>query len=152
MTIDKRNLSIKPISVKTELYGGRLRNNHDYEIDDSKFLHPIISCPITKLVASLQKRPKRPVGMRVGLFASATPTTLLRVIQREDYENSKKRLAPLPTAYDKTPTGSYGVSFCSLLQYNLRHRGDFLFSLPFLRNSTPNIGGGHPLGGPKIRV
>ena len=73
--------------------------------------------------------------------------TLPRVIQREDYENRKERLAPLPTAYDKTSTGSYGVSFCSLSQYNLRHQGDFLLSLPFLGNSTPNFGGGHPLGG-----
>ena len=77
------------------------------------------------------------------------PTTHSRVIQREDYKNRKKRLAPLPTAYDKTSTGSYGVSFCSLSQYNLRHRGDFLISLTFLRNSTPNIGGGHPLKKPK---
>ena len=51
--------------------------------------------------------------------------TLPRVIQREDYENRKKRLAPLPTAYYKTSTESYGVSFCSLSEYNLRHRGDF---------------------------
>ena len=34
--------------------------------------------------------------------------TLPRVIQREDYENRKKRLAPLPTAYDKTSTGHVG--------------------------------------------
>ena len=73
-------------------------------------------------------------------------STLARVIQREDCKNRKKRLAPPPTALDKTSTGSYGVSFCSLLQYNLRHRGDFLISVPFLRNSTPNTGGGHPLG------
>ena len=82
----------------------------------------------------------------------AQASTLLRVIQREDYKNRKKRLAPLPTAYDKTSTGSYEVSFCSLSQYNLRHRGDFWISLPFLRNSTPNIGGGHPLGGQEIRL
>ena len=78
--------------------------------------------------------------------------TLPRVIQREDYENLKKRLAPLPTAYDKTSTGSYRVSFCSLSQYNLRQRGDFLISLPFLRNSTSNIVGGHHLGGQKISL
>ena len=77
------------------------------------------------------------------------PTTHSRVIQREDYKNRKKRLAPLPTTYDRTSTGSYEVSFCSLSQYNLRHRGDFLISLTFLRNSTPNIGGGHPLKKPK---
>ena len=75
--------------------------------------------------------------------------TLPRGIQREDCKNRKKRLAPLPTAQDKASTGSYGVSFCSLSQYNLRHRGDFLISLTFLRNSTPNIGGGHPLKKPK---
>ena len=70
--------------------------------------------------------------------------TLPRVIcvQSEDCENRKKGLAPLPAAYNKTSTGSYRVSFCSLSLYNLRHRGDFLISLPFLRNSTSNIGGG----------
>ena len=78
--------------------------------------------------------------------------TLPRAIQREDYENRKKWLAPPPTTYDKTATVSYGVSFSSLSPYNLRHRGDFSISPRFLRNSTPNIGGEHPLRGPKIRL
>jgi len=84
-----------------------------------------------------------------GFCNCALASTLPRVIKREDYKNRKKRLAPLPTAHNKTSTGSYGVSFCSLSQYNLRHRGDFLVSLPFLRNSTPNISGRHPLEKPK---
>ena len=60
-----------------------------------------------------------------GLRGGYNIRTLLRVIQREDCENPKKKLAPLPAAYDKTSTVSYGVSFCGLSQYNLRHRGDF---------------------------
>ena len=113
---------------------------------------PRPSCNCPEIVKSYLTLTPGRFSRKTTALSIVGQTTLLRVIQREDYENSKKRVAPLPTAYDKTPTGSYGVSFCSLLQYNLRHRGDFLFSLPFLRNSTPNIGGGHPLGGPKIRV
>ena len=62
--------------------------------------------------------------------------TLPRVIcvQSEDCENRKKGLAPLPAAYNKTSTGSHGVSFCGLSQYNLRHQGDFSIPSLFLRN------------------
>ena len=73
-----------------------------------------------------------------------------RVIQREDNKNRKKRLAPLPTGYVQTSTGSYGVSFCSLSQYNMSRRGNFSISLPFLKNLALNINGGNPLGGKKI--
>ena len=73
-------------------------------------------------------------------------------MQREDYKDRKNWSAPLPTANDKTSTESNRVSFCSLSQYKLRQPGDFLISVPFLRNSTPNIGGGPLLGGQKIRL
>ena len=62
------------------------------------------------------------------------------------YKNCEIRLAPLPTAYNKTSIGSHEISFWSLSQNNLHQRGDLLISLPFLRNSTPNLGSGHPLG------
>ena len=97
----------------------------------------------TREAKALRGRPRLQGKRRKVYFPlSCTP---LRVLQREDYENLEKRSALLPTAYDKTSTGSYGVSFCSLSHYNLRHRGDFSISPRFLRNSTPNIGGERPL-------
>ena len=66
----------------------------------------------TREAKALRGRPRLQGKRRKVYFPlSCTP---LRVLQREDYENLEKRSALLPTAYDKTSTGSYGVSFCSL--------------------------------------
>jgi len=45
-------------TLTSNLYGGCLGNNHDYEIDDSKFLHPIDFVPDYKVGCFPTKTPE----------------------------------------------------------------------------------------------
>ena len=48
------------------------------------------------------------LGLIMAHFSPIISCTLPRVIQSEDYKNRKNRLAPLPTAYDKTSQDHMG--------------------------------------------